>query len=113
MLIVDDHEDFRRSAKALLESDGFSVVGEAIDGADAITQAMRLQPDVVILDIRLPDVDGFAVADEIATWPDPPSIVLISSRDASVYRAQLSATPARGFVAKSQLSGAALADVLR
>jgi DNA-binding NarL/FixJ family response regulator len=95
------------------QSDGFSVVGEAIDGAGALAQAQRLHPDVVLLDIRLPDVDGFAVAQRIAAWRDPPSIVLISSRDASVYRAQLAETRARGFIAKSQLSGEALANVLR
>jgi DNA-binding NarL/FixJ family response regulator len=113
VLIVDDHEDFRRSARALLESDGFNVVGEAIDGADAITQAQRLHPDVVLIDIRLPDFDGFAVAQEISAWPDPPSVVLISSRDASVYRAQLATTRAHGFIAKSQLSGETLASILR
>jgi DNA-binding NarL/FixJ family response regulator len=112
VLIVDDHEDFRRSVKALLESDGFSVVGEAIDGTAAMAQAQRLHPDVVLLDIRLPDVDGFAVADEISTWPDPPAVVLVSSRDASVYRSQLARTPARGFIAKSQLSGETLATLL-
>jgi DNA-binding NarL/FixJ family response regulator len=112
VLIVDDHEDFRRSARALPESDGFSVVAEAIDAAEAIAQAQRLHPDIVLLDIRLPDVDGFAVADEISSWLDPPIVVLISSRDASVYRAQLARTPARGFIAKSQLSGETLASLL-
>jgi DNA-binding NarL/FixJ family response regulator len=112
VLIVDDHRDFRRSSRALLEADGFRVIGEAADGAHAVVQTRRLRPDVVLLDVMLPDVDGFATAEAISALDDPPAVVLISSREASVYRARLSATPARGFLAKSQLSGAALASLL-
>jgi DNA-binding NarL/FixJ family response regulator len=112
VLIVDDHEAFRESAAALLEAEGFAVVGEAADGGSAIAQAERLRPEVVLLDIQLPDLDGFAVAEQIAGWPDPPVVVLISSRDAAVYRSRLASTPARGFIAKSQLSGEALADLV-
>jgi CheY-like chemotaxis protein len=64
------------------------------------------------MDIQLPDLDGFAVAERIAAWPDPPVVMLISSRDAAVYRSRLASTPARGFIAKSQLSGEALADLV-
>jgi DNA-binding NarL/FixJ family response regulator len=113
VLVVDDHEDFRRAVRALLESDGFRVVGEAISGAEAMAQAQRLHPDVVLLDIRLPDIDGFEVAEAICAWRDAPTVVLISSRDAAVYHAQLASTPARGFIAKSQLSGERLARLLR
>lgn len=112
VLIVDDHEDFRRSARALLEAEGFAVVAEAGDGAEAIAKARAVRPDVVLVDIQLPDLDGFAVAERIAAWPDPPVIVLISSRDAAVYRSRLASTPARGFIAKRQLSGEALADLV-
>ena len=112
VLIVDDHEDFRRSARALLQAEGFAVVGEAGDGAEAIAKARAVRPDVVLVDIQLPDLDGFAVAEQIAAWPDPPVVVLISSRDAAVYRSRLASTPARGFIAKSQLSGEALADLV-
>jgi DNA-binding NarL/FixJ family response regulator len=112
VLIVDDHEVFRRSARALLEAEGFVVVGEAGDGAEAVAKARDVRPDVVLLDIQLPDVDGFAVAERIAAWPDPPVVVLISSRDAVVYRSRLATTPARGFIAKSQLSGDALAKLV-
>jgi CheY-like chemotaxis protein len=112
VLIVDDHEDFRRSARALLQAEGFAVVGEAGDGAEAIAKARDFRPDVVLVDIQLPDLDGFAVAERIAAWPDPPVVVLISSRDAAVYRSRLASTPARGFIAKSQLSGEALADLV-
>ena len=112
LLIVDDHEDFRRSARTLLEAEGFTVVGEAGDGAEAIAKAREVRPDVLLVDIQLPDLDGFAVAEKIAAWPDPPVVVLISSRDAVVYRSRLASTPARGFIAKSQLSGEALADLV-
>jgi len=73
VLIVDDHEDFRRSARAMLQAEGFVVVGEAGDGTEAIAKARDARPDVVLVDIQLPDLDGFIVADHIATWPDPPS----------------------------------------
>jgi DNA-binding NarL/FixJ family response regulator len=112
VLIVDDHEDFRRSARAMLQAEGFVVVGEAGDGTEAIAKARDARPDVVLVDIQLPDLNGFVVADHIATWPDPPIVVLISSRDAAVYRSRLANTPARGFIAKSHLSGEALADLV-
>jgi len=112
VLIVDDHEDFRRSARALLQAEGFTVVGEAADGAEAIAQATGLRPDIVLLDIQLPGLDGFAVAENIAAQPDPPAIVLISSREATAYRTRLATTPARGFIAKRSLSGEALANLV-
>jgi DNA-binding NarL/FixJ family response regulator len=108
VLIVDDHEDYRRSASALLEAEGFAVVGEAADGAGAIEAVKRLRPDVVLLDIQLPDIDGLRVAERLAATPDPPDVVLISSRDAAAYGPRLDAAPARGFIAKRELSGAAL-----
>jgi DNA-binding NarL/FixJ family response regulator len=112
VLIVDDHEDFRRSAWALLQAEGFTVIGAARDGAEAIIRARELRPDIVLLDIQLPDLDGFAVAEHIALWPDPPAVVLISSRDAATYRSRLVASPARGFIAKSDLSGEVLAKLV-
>jgi DNA-binding NarL/FixJ family response regulator len=112
VLIVDDHEAFRVSARTLLAAEGFVVVGEAGAGAEGIAGAARLRPDIVLLDIQLPDLDGFAVAERLASLPHPPVVVLISSRDAAVYRPRLAASPARGFIAKSQLSGEALANLV-
>jgi CheY-like chemotaxis protein len=112
VLIVDDHEDFRESASALLESEGFAVVGGAADGAAAIEAIERLRPEVVLLDIQLPDVDGFTIAERLAALPDPPTVVLISGREASAYGPRLEAAPARGFIPKRQLSGAALAALV-
>jgi DNA-binding NarL/FixJ family response regulator len=112
VLIVDDHEGFRQSASALLEAEGFRVVGKAADGPDAVAQAERLRPDVVLLDIQLPGVDGFTVAKRLAALPDPPHVVLISSREASAYGQRLGETPTRGFLAKRELSGEALAALV-
>jgi DNA-binding NarL/FixJ family response regulator len=112
VLIVDDHEAFRQSASALLEAEGFDVVGQAADGPDAIAQVERLQPQVVLLDIQLPDLDGFAVAERLAALPDAPRVVLISSRDANAYGPRLGETSAQGFLTKRELSGQALATLV-
>ena len=112
VLIVDDHGDFRDSARNLLETAGFAVVGEASDGADALTQAERLQPQLVLLDVQLPDIDGFVVAERLASGPDPPIVVLISSREAEAYGDRVAASPVRGFIAKIRLTGDALVEML-
>jgi DNA-binding NarL/FixJ family response regulator len=108
VLIVDDHGGFRVSATALLEAEGFEVIGTAADGAAARAAVERLRPDVVLLDVQLPDLDGFTVAERLATMPQPPSVVLVSTRDAATYGPRLEAAAASGFLAKSELSGAAL-----
>ena len=112
VLIVDDHETFRESASALLEAGGFTVVGEAADGGAAVAEAERLRPQVVLLDIHLPDLDGFAVAERLTAIANPPYVVLISSRDAATFGARLAAAPARGFISKRDLSGPALAELV-
>jgi DNA-binding NarL/FixJ family response regulator len=112
VLIVDDHEAFRQSASTMLEAEGFHVVGQAGDGLEAVAQTEQLRPEVVLLDIQLPGVDGFAVAERLAALPDAPRVVLISSRDASAYGHRLGAAPARGFIAKRELSGEALAALV-
>ena len=112
VLIVDDHAAFRESASALLEAEGFAVVGEAADGDAALSEAERLRPEIVLLDIQLPDLDGFAVAERLADAAEPPRVVLISSRDARSYGPRLEAAPARGFISKRELSGAALAALV-
>src|SRR5215217_9010282 len=112
VLIVDDHAAFRRSARRLLEAEGFRVVGEAADGSDALAKARELRPEVVLLDVLLPDLDGFAVAELLAQELDQPVVVLTSSREASDYASRLAVTRARGFVAKRELSGPALHAVI-
>jgi|SRR5215210_1827116 DNA-binding NarL/FixJ family response regulator len=112
VLIVDDHDAFRESAVALLEAAGFTVVGEAADAGAALSEAERLRPQVVVLDIQLPDIDGFAVAELLSAWSEPPRVVLISSREAGSYGPRLDATPAQGFITKRELSGTALAALV-
>jgi DNA-binding NarL/FixJ family response regulator len=112
VLIVDDHADFRESARAMLEAAGFVVVGEAADGAEAVAAAARLRPALVLLDIQLPDVDGFEVAEELSRSADPPVVVLISSRDAEAYGDRVATSRARGFIPKFDLSGRSLAKLV-
>ena len=108
VVIVDDHAAFRRSARALLEASGFVVVGEAADGRQARATIDRVRPAVVLLDIQLPGEDGFAMAERIIGRPNAPIVIFISSRDASTYGDRLTRSLARGFIAKRDLSGAAL-----
>ena len=112
VLIVDDHATFRTLARRMLEAHGYDVIGEAETGAGALDAAARLSPALVLLDVQLPDLDGFAVTERLVSAEDPPAVVLISSRDASAYRRRLSDTPARGFIAKSDLTGAAVAALV-
>ena len=110
VLIVDDHAAFRASARTLLELDGFSIVGEAADGASALDLAHRLVPDVVLLDIALPDTSGFDVAEELAG--EASSVVLTSSRARSDLGRRLAESGALGFIPKDRLSGPALQELL-
>jgi DNA-binding NarL/FixJ family response regulator len=112
VVIVDDHATFRRSARRLLEADGFVVVGEASDGASAVATVRQFRPAIVLLDILLPDIDGFAVADLLAREPLAPLVVLTSSREASDLAARLDGSRARGFIHKGDLSGPALAALI-
>ena len=112
VLIVDDHPSFRLQARALLEAAGYAVAGEAPDGRAAIEIAGTLRPDVVLLDIGLPDIDGFEVARQLAEESAPPVVVLTSSRDAATYGPLIAASPAAGFIAKDELTGPALKELV-
>jgi DNA-binding NarL/FixJ family response regulator len=112
LLIVDDHDGFRRVARALLESAGYQVVGEAVDGRSALRLAGELAPDIVLLDIVLPDIDGFEVCRRLQEQVDSPTVILTSSRDPDLYRPRLQASPAAGFISKSDLSPSAFAALI-
>jgi DNA-binding NarL/FixJ family response regulator len=112
VLIVDDYEEFRQVARAVLEADGIQVVGEAADGRSAITEAERLRPQLVLLDVQLPDIDGFEVAAKLSEASNPPAVVLTSSHAASSYRRRLAQSPARAFIPKGELSGEALSALV-
>ena len=111
ILVVDDHAGFRAAVRRWLEAEGWIVVGEARDGASALTAAAALHPDVVLLNIGLPDMDGFAVAERMA-GDGAPDVVLVSSRDPGAYAGRLATSVAVGFIAKEGLDGAELRALL-
>jgi DNA-binding NarL/FixJ family response regulator len=112
VLIVDDHEGFRTCARELLTAEGFEVVGEAADAAAALAAVRELRPDVVLLDVQLPDLDGVKASRRIEVLNGRSAIVLTSSRDLTDLAGALAESPARGFIPKSELSGAALRELL-
>jgi two-component system response regulator EvgA len=112
VLIVDDHPSFRLSARRMLEADGYAVVGEAEDGAAALAAVRELGPDLVLLDVQLPDIDGFEVAERLRAAGECSAIVLTSTRESSDFGEQLAASPTQGFVTKGELTGAALAALI-
>jgi DNA-binding NarL/FixJ family response regulator len=110
VLIVDDHAGFRHAARTLLEADGFDVIGESATGGEGLEAVGRLRPDLVLLDVGLPDMDGIEVCGRLRDCPGGgPAVVLTSSRDASDYPPNFEHCGARGFIAKAELSGDALA----
>src|SRR5919108_3277328 len=111
ILIVDDHSGFRACVRGLLGSEGFEVVGEAADAASAIAAARELRPDVILLDIQLPDFDGVEASKRIAALNGKSAIVLTSSRDVTDLADALAESSARGFIPKSKLSGAAISEL--
>jgi DNA-binding NarL/FixJ family response regulator len=114
ILIVDDDQRFRRAARALLEAQGFEVVGEAQDGREAVAASKDLHPEVVLLDVNLPDADGLELAERLATKDGTPQIVLTSTRDASDFGPQLlEARGISGFVPKDELSAGRIAELCR
>jgi DNA-binding NarL/FixJ family response regulator len=112
VLIVDDHPSFRTNARALLEAEGYEVVGEAEDGVSALRAAAELGPELVLLDVQLPDLDGFEVAARLTNGSGGPVVVLVSSRDGSDFGPLVERSGARGFIPKAELSGATLAALL-
>ncbi len=112
VLVEDDHPAFLSVARQLLTSEGLDVVGTAANGLDAVIAATALHPDVVLLDIQLPDIDGFEVARRLLELEPPPAVVLTSSRDAEDYGPRLQHAAARGFIGKSELSGARIAALV-
>jgi DNA-binding NarL/FixJ family response regulator len=112
VLVVDDHPSFRRFARRLLETVGFRVVDEAADGASALAAVRTVRPDVVLLDVLLPDTTGFELAEVLASEPKAPVVVLVSSRSAGDFDGLLDRSRARGFISKRDLTAAAFAELV-
>jgi DNA-binding NarL/FixJ family response regulator len=108
ILIVDDHAPFRSAVGAVLGAEGFTVIGESALGETALAQLRRLRPDIVLVDIQLPDIDGFQVAERVAEGPDAPMVILISTREAYEYGGRIDHAPVAGFIPKRALTGAAI-----
>lgn len=113
MLLVDDDDAFRAAASALLGAAGFEVAAESPTGLGAIAMAAALQPSVVLLDVQLPDIDGFEVARRLRSQGDPAKVVLISTREATDYGRRIAESGADGFITKSRLSAVALRAILQ
>lgn len=112
VLIVDDHPSFRASARRLLEGEGYEVIGEAADGPEALRAARELRPDVILLDVRLPGLDGFAVSRRLTGVADSPAVILISSREVDEWGKAVIEAGARGFISKADLSRRAMEALL-
>jgi DNA-binding NarL/FixJ family response regulator len=112
VVVVDDHPGFRELARAFLAAAGYEVLADVPDGRSALDAVDRLRPEVVVLDVRLPDIDGFEIARRLASRPDAPAVVLVSSREEADYGAAVARSGARAFITKSKLSRAALEAAL-
>jgi DNA-binding NarL/FixJ family response regulator len=112
VLVIDDHPGFRRTARRLLQAEGFDVIAEAPDAATGIEAARMLEPDIALVDIYLPDSDGFELSERLADLATPPMVVLISSREQEEFEPLVERSFARGFVPKHELSRDALEELL-
>src|SRR5215467_11422805 len=112
LVVVDDHARFRAAVAERLAAAGWRIVGEAATGAAAIDIVARLAPDVVLLDVVLPDMDGFAVADRLAAAGSASAVVLTSGHERGDFAGRVRAAPVRGFLPKEMISGPALAELL-
>ena len=113
VLIIDDHAAFRQAARALLEFDGYEVIGEAPDAASGLREARRLKPRIVLLDVGLPDKSGLDLAARLRGEPEPAAVVLVSSRDRADLGPLVENSGARGFIPKAELSAQALERLVR
>ena len=112
VLIVDDHAGFRATARRLLEGEGYESVGDAEDAASAVAVAKETRPELVLLDVQLPDRDGFELTEQLVALDPEVQVVLTSSRDVEDFGQYVETSSARGFVPKAKLSGETLTALL-
>jgi DNA-binding NarL/FixJ family response regulator len=96
----------------MLEEGGFSISGEAADGSSGLAEAQSRRPDLVLLDVRLPDMSGLDVARALLRLPLPPIVILTSTADAADYHFVATQVGVRGFIAKTELTAVRLAELL-
>ena len=112
VLIVDDNTAFRAAARQLLERCGFVVVAEAGDGLEGLRAAKEHTPDLAIVDVQLPDLDGFELAERLRALELPPEVILTSSLDGTDFGALVASSSALGFIPKAELSAPAIDALL-
>jgi DNA-binding NarL/FixJ family response regulator len=112
VVIVDDNDAFRARTRALLDAEGYDVIGEAGDGAGGLRLLRELRPDLALLDVQLPDTDGFTLAERLREDDSATAVVIISTREADDYAGSVTRCGALGFVSKAELSGSALRKIL-
>ena len=105
-LIVDDNPRFGEEARGLLEQEGMTVVGIAASGDEAVRLAKALRPDLALVDISLGEESGFDVVRRLVdrSNAEPPAVIFVSTYDEREFGARIAASPARGFIAKTELS---------
>ena len=112
ILVVDDDPTFRRLARLLLAAHGLDVVAEAASVSDARSAAMQARPDGALVDVELPDGDGFELAAQLASLPWRPRVVVTSTNAANGSASEASRVGAQAFVSKTDLAKAPLATWL-
>lgn len=112
IVIIDDDPSFLATVRSLLEREGFVVAGEALNGIDGVAAVADLAPDLVLVDVNLPDIDGFEVVDRLGDGAGAPPAVLTSSRAAGDFGKLVETSRARGFITKADITGKALAELL-
>ena len=113
VLVVDDDACFRELAARLLRGAGYTVIAEAATAEAAIARAVELEPDVALVDIGLPDGDGFALARQLSAMARPVQVVLISTDSDGGSRPAALRAGACGFLPKDELSGPAFRHLIK
>ena len=111
-VIVDDHAGFRDGAAQILKAAGYEVVGSCPDGRSALAAISALRPDMVLLDVQLPDADGIVLVSQLDAVSHGATIVLTSTREAADYGGRIARSSAAGFISKAELSVQSLAKVV-
>jgi DNA-binding NarL/FixJ family response regulator len=101
VLVVDDQEPFRRAMEAVVEeTEGFVVVGSAATGEESLTAAAALRPQLVLMDVNLPGIDGIEASRRLTSQPDGPVVVLLSTYDADEF--DVAGSGAAAYVGKAE-----------